>query len=921
MNFQKSLFLLAFILPIFFITMQCSQEQEIPRWEHPRPDFKRAQWINLNGQWAFEFDPKNQGETAGWFQPGKHTFTQSITVPFPWEAPLSGIANHEYTGVGWYQREFDIPSNWERKHILLKFGALDYEGKVWINGKYVGQHQGGYTPFEFDVTPFVHKGKNVLTVRAEDRTESWQPTGKQIRWYTHTSGIWQTVYLEACASDVRMTRIHISPDIDRSQATFNVQTLNAGTERSAQLEVAFLTGGVPGYRQKISLKPGVNSFTFSIPIKEVKLWSPEHPFLYEVSVKLRDEQLLDQVDTYFGMRKISTGKWGNHDFEYIFLNNKPYYLIGALNQTFNPEGIYTYPSDDYARGDVEKAKKFGFNFLRLHIKIDEPRFLYWADRLGLLLMCDMPNFWQDSTLARQAYDRMLKEAIDRDFNHPSIFAWCLFNETWGLGFSRDYTPERQEWVRAKYRQAKAMDPTRLVEDMSPCFYDHVETDINSWHFYINDYERAKEHIKNVVENTFPGSSFNYIGDNRQGTQPLMNSEYGGISAGSGDQDISWCFKYLTNELRKYNKIGGYIYTELQDIEWEHNGFMDYDRKDKYFGYRDVLPGFSYRDLNKPDFIVIDSSPCPAMSPGDEFSVNIFGSHFSNDQHITGKLVWHYLATNMLGQTETVYDDTRPASLDPYDVVSLGNIRFTLPSYPHLGTLDVRFEDGAGNTIARNYINIDAGADHVPAVTRTKNGDIILRFNPEDYTERKWQDDLSPQRLNGGKVAGTGAGHVTYEVPLPEDINRDAIQAIDLLFEAAAKAPIDAKVDARFPGAYWSRKKPNRDYPQTDATKWPSDVTVIVNGVEVKTITLPDDPADARGVLSHERRIHPGSHGYLQRISVLGEQLEQIKKTGGDKLTVTFRVKDDAVHKGGFALFGHKLGGYPVPPTVILRTLN
>ena len=906
-----------FLVFAFSIITSCTQEPAIPRWEHPRPDFKRSPWQNLNGQWDFEFDPDNKGEAEQWFVPGKHFFSQKITVPFPWEAPLSGIDKHDYTGTAWYQRKFAIPKTWSGNRVLLKFGALDYFGKVWVNGRFIGEHKGGYTPFEFDITEYLEKENNTLTVRAEDRTEPWQPTGKQIRWYTHTSGIWQTVYLEACSSEVRFTRAHIYPDIDKSQAVFRIKALNQGRARDAKLEVNFMSGNVPGHIENIRLEEGMNSFSFALPIKKARLWSPEHPFLYNVSLILKDDQVLDRVDTYFGMRKISTGKWGEHDFEYIFLNNKPYYLIGALNQAFNPEGIYTYPSDEYARRDIEKAKKFGFNFLRLHIKIDEPRLLYWADKLGILLMCDMPNFWQDSSLARQAYDRMLQEAIDRDFNHPSIIAWCLFNETWGLGFGRGYNHERQEWVRSKYYQAKALDPTRLVEDNSPCFYDHVATDINSWHFYINDYQRASEHIRNVVQKTFPGSSFNFIGDNKQGSQPLINSEYGGISAGSGDQDISWCFKYLTNELRKYSKIGGYIYTELQDIEWEHNGFMDYDRKDKIFGYKEVAPGFSYRDLNNPDFIVIDASPCPIVEPGTYFSVPVLGSHFSSDQIIEGKLWWRYSSTDLLGETSLVYENSRPAALNPYDVVPYGEIGFTLPSYPHLGTLDVWFQDGKGQIIARNYINIDALPEKIASESRGEEN-IVLRFYPEDYRESTWGNDLSPQPLNGGKVAASGSGKFTYRIPLPQDVDWNAINEIELLFEASAKAPIGAKVDARFPNAPWSRKKPNRDYPQTDATKWPSDVTVSINGVEIKTITLPDDPADARGILSHERKIHPGSYGYLQRLSLGGDPMQQLKAKQPEHLEISFEVKPDAVHQGGLALFGHKLGAYPVPPSIILK---
>jgi len=918
----KMLFVLFCSIMAFELPLKNAQA-DTPRWEHPRPDFQRPQWLNLNGQWQFDFDPQNQGLEQEWFIAGKHTFGRQINVPFPWEAPLSGIGDHQYKGVAWYQRSFEIPKSWRKSRVLIKFGAVDYHGTVWVNGQFVGEHSGGYMPFEFDITDFIDTNKpNTLTVRAFDPTEPWQPTGKQIHWYTRTSGIWQTVYLEACLSETKLRQVHILPDIDNHQATFKLKIEHGSAATAAKVLIDIQNGGIPQVVQSCRLSSGENEVTITVPIRNVRLWSPHDPFLYKVTLSLRDrKQLLDKVDTYFGMRKISTGKWANHDFEYIYLNNKPIYLIGALNQAFNPDGVYTYPSDEYARGDIEKAKKFGFNFLRLHIKNDEPRLLYWADKLGILLMCDMPNFWQDSTLARQAFEQNLHAAIERDFNHPSIFSWCIINETWGLGFNKEYFPERQEWVRSQYRLAKSLDPTRLVEDMSPCHYDHVETDINSWHFYINDYTEARKHIQNVVEQTFPGSLFNYVGGNRQRNEPLINSEYGGISAGLGDQDISWCFKYLTNELRKHAKIGGYIYTELQDIEWEHNGFMDYDRKDKVFGYDGVCSGFSYRDLNNPDFIVIDSAPCPQLTPGAAFSVDVLGSHFSNDRRIPGKLFWRLTGYDLVGNSKEFATSSLPGALLPFDVVKLGSVTVTLPSEPILGTLEVWFQDEAGKTIARNYINLETLPESVAGTGLTYQGETYIRFHPEDFAEAKWDSNTTRKELVGLKAAGTGAGQFVYHLAWPEGLASEEVQEMELLFEVAAKAPVGAKVDARFPDAYWSRKKPKVDYPQTDATQWPSDVTVSMNGIELKMITLPDDPADARGVLSHARQIDPGSYGYLQRITLSGEKLKQVQAAGKGEIVLRLQVKQDAAHKGGLQIFGHRAGAYPIPPTVVFSTLK
>ena len=908
------------LLATFLLTVSYARSSTLPRWEHPRPDFVRPEWLNLNGQWKFDFDPKDIGEQEVWFTEGRHKYRQQITVPFPWEAPLSGIENHEYKGVAWYEREFEVRSNWKKQRVWLKFGALDWLGKVWVNGQFIGEHEGGYTPFDFDITGLLEFGKsNRLTVRAFDPTEPWQPTGKQIRWYTRTSGIWQTVYLEAGNSEVRFDRIHVVPDIDAGLAKFVFNIRNAGKARSGQVVVHFDNGGIPTITKAVEINESAVRVEINAGVENAKLWSPENPYLYNVTVEFRSNgKLLDKVQTYFGMRKISAGRWGNHDFEYIFLNNKPYYLIGALNQAYNPEGIYTYPSDEYAKRDIEKAKKFGFNFLRLHIKIDEPRILYWADKLGILLMCDIPNFWEDEGRAREVWESTMKAAMARDFNHPCIFSWCLFNETWGLGLRDDYTPERQEWARSMYHLAKKLDPTRLIEDNSPCFYDHVETDINSWHFYINDYERAKNHIANVVANTYPGSNFNFKDDNAQGTQPLINSEYGGISAGSGDQDISWCFKYLTNELRKYAKIGGYIYTELQDIEWEHNGFMDYDRKDKIFGYDGVCPGFSYRDLNNPDFIVLDSEPCPKIEPGQVFSVQVYGSLFSTDQPIEGRMGWQLSGLNAMGERKDYIDGTVPATLKPYDVVSLPLVTLSLPDEPILATLKVWFENNRGKIIARNFINLESTPDNLPAQDAAVDGSQIIRFTPDSYTKADWDSVRVADNPAGQKVSGYGAGMFEYETALPNDLRIEQLREIELLFEASGRTESERKVGARFPGPYWSRKKPKVDYPQTDATQWPTEVTVALNGIEVENLMLPNDPADARGVLSHAHKYDPGSYGYLCRVIVKEDLIQQLKLTKSNKLKISFKVKTNSDRAGGFALFGHKLGAYPVAPSVVFK---
>lgn len=898
--------------------------EALPRPEHPRPDFRRERWVNLNGIWEFEFDPKNEGLQEQWART-KREWSRTLRVPFPWQAPLSGVADVEYQGAAWYRRTFTVPPEWRGWRVFLRFGAVDWFAQVWVNGDFVGEHEGGYSPFEFDITDFLREGQQTLVVRAFDDTSPEQPNGKQTGWYTRTGGIWQTVWLEARPSTY-LDRIHFVPlpgPPGQGQVLAKVRLF---ADRAGMARLRFETEDPPEPPKQwaaslptpqvfdLTYPAGFSEHTLLLRVPEPRFWHPETPYLYFVRVTLEpvagrmDTVLgMDVVHTYFGWRTVGVGQFAGQDFTFIALNGKPLYLLGALDQAFHPEGIYTYPSEEVLRGDLERAKEFGLNFLRIHIKVDEPRFLYWADRLGVALMCDMPNFQTYTETARRRWEQTLREAIERDFNHPAIIAWCLFNETWGLG-GNDYKQQRdrQLWVRAMVNLARRLDPTRLVEDNSVCLYDHVETDINSWHFYINDYEAARNHIAHVVANTFPGSSFNFAPGWKQGHQPLINSEYGGISAGSGDQDISWCFKYLTNELRKHAKIGGYVYTELMDIEWEHNGFMNYDRTVKEFGYEEVSPGFSLRDLNNPDFLVLDAPPHRIAEPGSLVETPVAFSHFSSNPTERGRLRWRLDGWDAFGERREGLDaGQREVSFRRWTVTPFGTITVRLPQERMLLTLTAWLEAEDGAVLARNYLNLETRRP-LPRRELLDERTLALRWEPGEFAQTSWREMFLYAQRMPEKVWGQGRGFFEFRLRWPEGLDPSTLQGGILLLEAAAKAGKE-KVE-------WPRYKPV-DYPQTDRTKWPTTLRVLVNGEVVHTQILPDDPADARGVLSHAAKFHPGSYGYLVRVSLPLEVLQRDR----EGLSLRLEVPEGAEPAGGLALFGDALGRYPLDPTLILRT--
>ena len=901
---------------------------DTPRPEYPRPDFQRGtsegiDWICLNGTWEFAFDPDNIGEQNQWYSPepiDDSPWTRQIQVPYPWESlaawgeeEQADNANYlsknaylnpeevtcggldrdgNYRGeprhtIGWYRRVVSIPENWGNKRVILNFGAVDWEATVWVNGNQIGTHENGYLPFELDITDALTPGEpTVIVVRAYDAQDHGeQLAGKQIGWYVRTSGIWQSVYLEP-RSATHIAQCHITPDIDNATATFSANI--DGDVENTELSLRWICDELSG---TVEVPGNETQWTVNIPPEQLRLWDVDTPNLYDVTLELVAEgTVIDRIFTYFGMRKVSIAKAPGGDYQYIYLNNRPIYLLGALNQSFNPDGVYTFLTDEAIRRDVERAKEFGFNFLRLHIKVDEPRLYYWADKLGLLFMCDIPNFGTYTEKAQARFEETLRGNIARDYNHPSIISWCNFNETWGLG-GNEYKEmtDRQEWVREMYHLAKSLDTTRLIEDNSPCLYDHVETDINSWHFYINDYDHAKEHIANVVAETYPGSAFNYAGGNVQSDAPLINSEYGGISAGAGDKDISWCFKYLTNELRLHPKICGYIYTELQDIEWEHNGFMNYDRSVKEFGY-------DYLDINTLDFIAIDYPPGTTVAPGDAIKADIYTSHFSH-RTITGTTLHWQLDT--MSATGHVTRGNASGSVEipfpQYQVQHVHQLELRIPDvHPAVGTLHVWVTDHTGTVVARNFINFEhfteapVGAVSNPE-SRTDSGAVRLNYTPGNISESSWNEPTTDAQL----FSAIGNGYVEYEVSLPKGLSTTDVSEMALVFEASS--------------AYGGAR-------QTEPEKYPSDITISVNSVEIDTIRIPDCPADARGVLSY---IHgqPGIYGYLHNVTV---DPSVVLNSKSDTLTVRYEVKADAEAKGGFALYGVRMGRYPTGPHLLIH---
>jgi beta-galactosidase/beta-glucuronidase len=521
--------------------------------DYPRPNLRRPRWVSLDGEWEF-----GSGDVE--------TFDRKIVVPFCPQSTLSGIADPSPGDVVWYRRRFDAP---EAERLRLHFGAVDYRATVWVNGEEVARHEGGHTPFSADISHVAGRRGNVVVVRAEDPlADKTIPRGKQ-HWtaspegifYTATTGIWQTVWLEPLPSR-SIEGLRVTPDPDRGTVEVEV-----GAEGDVEV-VASLDGREVGRR-----KGGG-----SIQLATVRRWSPEAPHLYALEVMLtNDGREVDRVESYFGLRKVET-----RDGRF-WLNGAPYVQRLVLDQGYFPGGLMTAPSGDHLRRDIELAKAMGFNGARKHQKVEDPRWLYWADRLGFLAWGEMPSFRLHSADAERRFVAEWADAVRRDRDHPCIVAWSPVNESDGL------SPDPAAFLNEVYRLTHELDPTRPV--VTNDGWEHTTTDLCTLHDYATaDVLRSRyRSVESALDPAFrprppylPG--YGYRGE------PIVLSEFGGValagaggtfySVAAGPARLLEVYQEMIEALMDSGPVQGFCYTQLTDVEQERNGLLTFERKPK-----------------------------------------------------------------------------------------------------------------------------------------------------------------------------------------------------------------------------------------------------------------------------------------------------------------------------------------------------
>jgi beta-galactosidase/beta-glucuronidase len=565
---------------------------------HPRPLLQRESWTSLNGTWDFVIDAD-----ARWRTPREVQWNGTIRVPFAPETEASGVGDTGFYRRCWYRRTFDIPPLGENERLLLHFGAVDWAATVWVNGALAGCHEGGYTPFSLELTDLLGDGPQTVVVRADDDpADLAKPRGKQdwqlephSIWYPRTTGIWQTVWLERVPA-TWIGSVRWIPNLERWEIGFEAWVEGEPRER-LWLSVKLWAGGqlladdtykvVAGeVHRRIALSdPGIDDFRNEL------LWSPEKPTLIEAHLHLwaGREEPLDTVKSYTALRSIAVQ--GNR----LVLNGRPYYLRLVLDQGYWPESGMTPPGEAALQRDVELVKAMGFNGVRKHQKIEDPRFLYWADRLGLLVWEEMPSAYRFTKRSIQRLTREWMEAVRRDLSHPCIIAWVPFNESWGVPNLPDNLAERN-WVRALFHLTKTLDPTRPV--IGNDGWESIATDVIGIHDYDGDPERistryhAEDVLPRLLKQERPGGRLLVLEEHVADTLPVMLTEFGGIteskvkgtwgySRAQSSEDLAERYRELLEAVNSLSLFSGFCYTQFTDTYQEANGLLRADRTPKF----------------------------------------------------------------------------------------------------------------------------------------------------------------------------------------------------------------------------------------------------------------------------------------------------------------------------------------------------
>ncbi|GAA2888967.1 glycoside hydrolase family 2 [Streptosporangium fragile] len=686
-----------------------------PRAEYPRPHFDRSHtWTSLNGDWDFRADTEPD-------------WNRTITVPFAWETPASGIEAH-WLPVAWYRRQVTVPPAWAGQRVVLHFGAVHHEATVWVNDVEVVTHRGGYTPFEADITDALREGAQEVVVRVSappDKREIAHGKQRSIPrddfdgvCFTPSSGIWQSVWLEARpATHLTALRLRPSEGLDAIEVEAGVagpaQAVLRLTLRGTGTTVEIPTPGASGDAiaddAEAESSPGAGRVVRAVlPVAEPRVWCPEDPHLYHVDATLTSADGTDDVAAYTGLRRIEVIG------EDLHLNGRRLFVRGVLDQGYWPRTGITAPDDAALRHDLELAAAAGYNLVRKHLKLEDPRFVHHADVLGMLVWAEPAATGRFSAESVTAFEEQIAPMVERDGNSPAIVIWGLYNEEWGLDWDIPGDPAKQQAAARAYDLLKALDPTRPAVDNSG--WTHVRTDLLDWHYYDESaasWGRTVAALLDGEQDEFPVrlGPDHVVRKKLAGVpaQPLrglpnLNSEYGG---GFTSVERAWHLRWQTQELRRHDRLAGYVYTELYDIEHESAGLLDFERRAK------DLAGVDPAHVNATTTLVLDVVP---VAPGRdlltgtrEVTVPVRVSHHGGER-VGGHL--HTAWTPVFGPAPGTPGARGPwIEAKPFLLGAPADVRAELPAGWTSGRLHIALVSG-GAVIARSAVDVDTRTDPV-----------------------------------------------------------------------------------------------------------------------------------------------------------------------------------------------------------------
>lgn len=684
-----------------------------------------SQKISLNGVWDFTTDPKSEMKIESF----QNAEWRKAIVPLSWQAQFEDL--RDYQGVGWYKKTFSLEEIEAEKLYIIKFDAVDYLSRLFINEQFVGENEGGYTPFEFDITQYLKSGQNEIILRVLDPLNEENPTegisfwhiphGKQT-WYVQTSGIWQSVSI-LIKPELYIKRVHITPTIDGKIFFEGILNKSENDRQNIEIKIYDPSGSeILSRKESVTVKE--NIFSLNEKISNPQLWSFDQPNLYRLEIRVNQAVITER----FGFRSIEAKN------NKLYLNGKPFYLIAALDQDFYPETMQTTPSEEYIRDQMIKAKQLGLNMLRCHIKVPDPLYMKVADEIGLLIWYELPNWGQFTNEAAERGSRLLDKMLERDWNHPSLIIVGIINESWGIDLQKE---EQRNWLLKEFDRVKEKSIGRLVVDNSACWGNfHIKTDINDYHTYWAIPENKNQFDKTIDDvASRPKWLFSEFGDSQErGDEPLLISEFGNWGLPKLPENLPWWFerqfldievslpanvhkrfadhkldkifssydqlaeesqrlqfnalKYEIEKIRMTPQIQGYVITEFTDINWESNGLLDMWRNFKV--YSDDLPLIQKQDVIIPRPVKYN------LWSGEEAEIDLFVSHYSY-KDLSGLILKWKVDDNINGSINI-------DKLNNADVTKIESLKFTLPetNISEKVKIDLKLIDNEDNVVAENF---------------------------------------------------------------------------------------------------------------------------------------------------------------------------------------------------------------------------